>query len=172
MKFAVTKCNHYVAVSGKSQDQTIENGSIVIIKQQGKPDSDSLVSHEFCGGFHVWNKHLDVIDGELVEVDWLNDCPKCGYKTAYVETKSKTNTWLYEGDVVHCAACNQKGLIEVVELDVVEVAWAEVNDRQHALEALRDAIQNAEQFGLVRTEDGKAITGVNDSENGFVLVED
>ncbi|ENM6044702.1 MULTISPECIES: hypothetical protein [Vibrio] len=47
-----------------------------------------------------------------------------------------------------------------------------MNDRQHALEALRDAIQNAEQFGLVRTEDGKAITGVNDSENGFVLVED
>ncbi|EID4424909.1 hypothetical protein LBY41_003178 [Vibrio vulnificus] len=47
-----------------------------------------------------------------------------------------------------------------------------MDDRQHALEALRDAIQNAEQFGLVRTDDGKVITGAKDSGQGFVLVEE
>ncbi|AGG58146.1 hypothetical protein AB4453_11110 [Vibrio atlanticus] len=47
-----------------------------------------------------------------------------------------------------------------------------MNERDHALEVLRDAIQNAEQFGLVRTENGKVITGAVDSEHGFVLVED
>ncbi|HHF2981006.1 TPA: hypothetical protein ACPJ0L_001923 [Vibrio alginolyticus] len=46
-----------------------------------------------------------------------------------------------------------------------------MDEREHALEALRDAIQNAERFGLIRTEDGKVITGVNDSEDGFVMVE-
>ncbi|MCU8219795.1 Lar family restriction alleviation protein [Vibrio vulnificus] len=172
MKAAITKCNHYVPVRGEPQDKTIETGSIVIIRHQGKPDSDSLVSHKFCGGFHVWNKYLDVIEGNLLEVDWLNNCPKCGCKTSYVETKSKKNTWLYEGDVVHCAECNKKGLIEAIEQSVVEVVWEELDDRQHALEALRDAIQNAEQFGLVRTDDGKVITGANDSGQGFVLVEE
>ncbi|EQB9053815.1 hypothetical protein ACYVOS_003699 [Vibrio cholerae] len=47
-----------------------------------------------------------------------------------------------------------------------------MNDREHALEVLRDAIQNAEQFGLVRAENGQVITGAIDSEDGFVLVEE
>lgn len=44
-----------------------------------------------------------------------------------------------------------------------------MNDRQHALEVLRDAVQNAEQFGLVRTGSGSVITGAVDSKDGFVL---
>lgn len=41
---------------------------------------------------------------------------------------------------------------------------------EETLEALRAAIQDAEQFGLVRTEDGKVITGAVESEHGIVLV--
>lgn len=46
------------------------------------------------------------------------------------------------------------------------------DEKQKALELLRDAIQNAEQFGLVRTESGQVITGAIDTENGIVLVEE
>ena len=46
------------------------------------------------------------------------------------------------------------------------------DERQKAMELLRDAIQNAEQFGLVRTDSGQVITGAIDTENGFVLVEE
>jgi len=45
-------------------------------------------------------------------------------------------------------------------------------EKNKALEDLRVAIQNAEQFGLVRTENGQVITGAIDSENGIVLTED
>ncbi|WP_256549390.1 hypothetical protein [Photobacterium sp. CCB-ST2H9] len=41
---------------------------------------------------------------------------------------------------------------------------------ENALEALRDAIQEAEAFGVVRTEDGTPITGAVSSEHGIVLV--
>ncbi|WP_277871996.1 hypothetical protein [Enterovibrio norvegicus] len=41
---------------------------------------------------------------------------------------------------------------------------------EQALEALRQAIQDAEEFGLVRTEDGTVITGAMPSEDGIVLV--
>ncbi|ELE2164745.1 hypothetical protein RC856_001422 [Vibrio fluvialis] len=46
------------------------------------------------------------------------------------------------------------------------------DEKQKALELLRNAIQNAEQFGLVRIENGQVITGAVDSENGFVLIEE
>ncbi|ELL9329711.1 hypothetical protein RX455_001464 [Vibrio fluvialis] len=46
------------------------------------------------------------------------------------------------------------------------------DEKQKAMELLRDAIQNAEQFGLVRTESGQVITGAIDTENGIVLVEE
>ena len=46
------------------------------------------------------------------------------------------------------------------------------NEMKKALEQLRKAIQNAEQFGLVRTESGQVITGAVESENGIVLTED
>lgn len=41
-----------------------------------------------------------------------------------------------------------------------------------AVLALRNAIQVAEEFGLVRTESGQVITGANVSENGIVLVKE
>lgn len=40
------------------------------------------------------------------------------------------------------------------------------------LEALRTAIQDAEQFGMVRTEDGTVITGAVAAEDGIVLVKE
>ena len=45
------------------------------------------------------------------------------------------------------------------------------NEMNEILNELRTAIQNAEQFGLVRTEDGQVITGAIESENGIVLTE-
>lgn len=41
---------------------------------------------------------------------------------------------------------------------------------EKALEVLRQAIQDAEEFGMVRTEDGTVITGAVLSEHGIVLV--
>ncbi|WP_417585324.1 hypothetical protein [Nitrincola sp.] len=46
------------------------------------------------------------------------------------------------------------------------------SEMQKAVEALREAIQEAEQFGLVRTEDGSVITGAVATEHGVMLVED
>lgn len=40
-----------------------------------------------------------------------------------------------------------------------------------ALESLRDAIQQAEQLGMVRTESGQVITGAILSDNGIILTE-
>ncbi|EKO3922815.1 hypothetical protein GCS56_000032 [Vibrio metschnikovii] len=45
-------------------------------------------------------------------------------------------------------------------------------EKAKAVEELRIAIQNAEQFGLVRTEDGSVITGAIEAEFGIMLVED
>ncbi|HGF7190609.1 TPA: hypothetical protein AB5F24_000945 [Vibrio cholerae] len=45
-------------------------------------------------------------------------------------------------------------------------------ERLQALMQLREAIQDAEQFGLLRTQDGKVITGALDNELGFELVGD
>jgi len=44
-------------------------------------------------------------------------------------------------------------------------------EMKQALETLRQAIQEAEQFGLVRTETGQVITGAIETENGIVLTE-
>lgn len=47
----------------------------------------------------------------------------------------------------------------------------ENSEMSAALEAIRVAIQDAEAFGLVRTEDGKVITGAIATEFGVVLTE-
>ena len=44
------------------------------------------------------------------------------------------------------------------------------NKKQEVLENLRDAIQQAEQFGLLRTENDEVITGAIDSIHGLILV--
>lgn len=45
------------------------------------------------------------------------------------------------------------------------------NEMEKVLEDLRLALQNAEQFGLVRTECGTVITGAIESEHGIILTE-
>lgn len=47
-----------------------------------------------------------------------------------------------------------------------------MSDLDKVLEKLRTAIQEAEEFGMVRTEDGKVITGAVATDSGIVLVED
>ncbi len=44
--------------------------------------------------------------------------------------------------------------------------------REKVLENLRDAIQQAENFGLVRDEEGQPLTGVKDTEHGFVVTQE
>lgn len=44
--------------------------------------------------------------------------------------------------------------------------------KDSAVIAMRNAIQSAEEFGLVRTENGQVITGANMSEDGIVLVKE
>ncbi|CAH9011872.1 conserved hypothetical protein [Vibrio phage 121E34-1] len=56
----VLLCNAYVATKEDS-NHTIPRGSIVDVVELGKPDSDSLVSHPDCKGFHVWNRDLESI---------------------------------------------------------------------------------------------------------------
>lgn len=119
MKAAITTTNHYVTTP-EEWEKTIPAGAIVIIREQGKPESDSLVSHAFCSGFHAWNKDLKMLDGEVLKIDWLRDCPKCGCGTAYVESQ-----YLNEGDDVHCAECETKGVIEWLEPGVVDCFWNE-----------------------------------------------
>lgn len=125
MKAAITTTNHYVTTP-EEWEKTIPAGTIVIIREQGKPESDSLVSHEFCGGFHAWNRNLKPIEGEVIKIDWLNRCPKCDAKVAYVETESTDSSYLFEGDKVHCAQCDKKGAIEVIDCECVECVWDEV----------------------------------------------
>ncbi|MDN4711626.1 hypothetical protein QYZ44_21585 [Vibrio parahaemolyticus] len=40
------------------------------------------------------------------------------------------------------------------------------------VESLREAIQQAEELGLVRTEDGTVITGAIETDDGIVLVKE
>ena len=47
----------------------------------------------------------------------------------------------------------------------------ENENREDVLHDLREAIQNAEQFGLVRTENGQVVKGAIDSEDGIILTE-
>lgn len=44
--------------------------------------------------------------------------------------------------------------------------------KQKSLHAIRDAIQQAEEFGLVRTESGEVITGAVMTEHGIMLTKD
>ena len=48
----------------------------------------------------------------------------------------------------------------------------EKQKREHILIKLREAIQDSEAYGLVRTENGLVILGALDSEYGFILVGD
>jgi len=39
------------------------------------------------------------------------------------------------------------------------------------VEELREAIQNAEEYGIVRTESGQVITGAVSTDDGIILTE-
>jgi hypothetical protein len=47
-----------------------------------------------------------------------------------------------------------------------------MSEKENVLENIRVAIQDAEQFGLVRTESGQVITGAIDSPDGIILTEE
>ncbi|ELW1709077.1 hypothetical protein QMT39_003181 [Vibrio cholerae] len=124
MKAAIITEIHHVKTE-EGLVKAIREGSIVSILDKGKPESIRLVSHEFCKQFHVWSRFLQPIDGEVLKIDWLNRCPKCDAKVAYVETESTDSSYLFEGDKVHCAQCDKKGAIEVIDCECVECVWDE-----------------------------------------------
>lgn len=124
MKAAITTTNHYVTTPEESE-KTIPAGAIVIIREQGKPESDSLVSHECGGGFHAWNRNLKPISGEVQEVNWFEPCPKCQCKTAYVEVEKNPASEFRQGGNVHCAACPQKGEVEVYDAESCGCDWGD-----------------------------------------------
>ena len=57
-------------------------------------------------------------------VDWLGDCPACCCPSIEVDTESDSDELLYEGDVIHCTNCREKGLVE----SDGEFAYAEWRD--------------------------------------------
>ncbi|EJX7572449.1 hypothetical protein OEK23_003580 [Vibrio cholerae] len=124
MKAAIITEIHHVKTE-EGLVKAIREGSIVSILDKGKPVSIRLVSHEFCQKFHVLSRFLQPIDGEVLKIDWLNRCPKCDAKVAYVETESTDSSYLFEGDKVHCAQCDKKGAIEVIDCECVECVWDE-----------------------------------------------
>lgn len=69
-------------------------------------------------------------------------------------------------DKDHISVLNFTAMIAMRE----SIICKEIESRQLALEALRDAIQVSKEFGLLRTADGIVVTGAIDNENGFTLV--
>ncbi|EPW7384763.1 hypothetical protein ACWO80_003471 [Vibrio cholerae] len=122
MKAAITTTNHYVTTP-EQLEKTIPAGSIVIIREQGRPESDSLVAHELCGGFHAWNRDLKPIEKEVQEFLWLDPCPSCGCARSYVEVDQVPTFEIRQGSKVHCAACQQKGIVEVYDLESLVCDW-------------------------------------------------
>lgn len=59
---------------------------------------------------------------------------------------------------------------EEAEAKAANEFLAKVKKKPSVVELLRDAIQEAEALGVVRTEDGSAITGAIQTEDGIVLV--
>lgn len=56
-----------------------------------------------------------------VEIDWLDNCPKCGHEKARVTGWSTTTQQLWAGDEVACAKCGHKGEVDADG----ENAWVE-----------------------------------------------
>ncbi|MGY6352762.1 hypothetical protein ACXITX_22570 [Vibrio parahaemolyticus] len=124
MKAAITLCNHYLTTS-ECLEKTIPSGSLVIIREEGEPESDSLVAHHSCGGFHAWNRDLKLIAGEVQECTWFEPCPDCGCTFSYVEVDKEPSLFFINGATVHCAECAKKGEIEVYDAESVGCDWGE-----------------------------------------------
>ncbi|MGR5465305.1 hypothetical protein ACPV5G_20420 [Photobacterium damselae] len=69
-----------------------------------------------------------------------------------------------ESDIYHCP----KAVFDERHYQQGEVVASSIHD---AVLNLREAIQAAEPFGLVRTMNGGVITGAIDSEHGVILVQ-
>lgn len=66
-----------------------------------------------------------------VSVEWLDDCPKCGGKTAIVSGNGyRTISLLNSGDVVECAACGHAGEIDA-DGENAWVEWDNAEDGSH-----------------------------------------
>lgn len=73
-----------------------------------------------------------------VEVEWLDDCPRCQHGKARVTGWSVTKDSLWAGDEAVCSKCGHKGEIDVdVDVDVDTLA-------------LREAAQNAKDLGGIK----------------------
>jgi len=62
----------------------------------------------------------------IVKITWLDECPKCGYGTAFVSGNGyRTTQSLWSGDSVVCADCGHEGEIEA-DGENAWVNWDEV----------------------------------------------
>ncbi|PKH21438.1 hypothetical protein CIG19_16700 [Enterobacterales bacterium CwR94] len=67
-----------------------------------------------------------------VSVEWLDDCPKCENKIAFVSGPGyRTNTLLKTGDSVSCASCGHAGEIDA-DGESAWVEWDGVEGDDHA----------------------------------------
>lgn len=73
----------------KDSNHEIPKGSIVDVIELGKPDSDSLVSHPDCKGFHFWNRDLESI-GDFYN---LNQHETELYQTEILYRKAMDTGW-------------------------------------------------------------------------------
>ena len=71
-----------------------------------------------------------------VEVEWLDDCPKCRHNKAKVIGWSVTTHSLWAGDEAVCAKCGHKGEIDADG----ENAWVEWNEGDGMVAAI-DAME-------------------------------
>ncbi|MVE46607.1 hypothetical protein D6U64_15085 [Vibrio cholerae] len=126
MKAAITLKNISIKRFSNQTLTSIPNGSIVFILEEREGHAVSVVSHELCDDFFVSKKAISPIESKVLRIEWLDGCPKCSCKTTYVETKSDSNNYLFDGDKVHCARCELKGVIETYDSESVICAWDEV----------------------------------------------
>ncbi|HGS4635402.1 TPA: hypothetical protein ACMDPH_003448 [Vibrio cholerae] len=118
------------AILTKQQKSLNDKGVINIPAQafvfiRSESETSALVKHKTSLLFNVKKENLEPIDSAVLMIDWLNRCPKCDAKVAYVETESTDSSYLFEGDKVHCAQCDKKGAIEVIDCECVECVWDE-----------------------------------------------
>ncbi|HGF5096711.1 TPA: hypothetical protein ACF373_003854 [Vibrio parahaemolyticus] len=114
---------------------------------------------------------LNEIGDENVTVQALHQCmDSAQYNKGRTTIKFKTDglgaTELADG--------KKTALIVWVDADKYNnaLANAKTMKKPSIVESLREAIQQAEELGLVRTEDGTVITGAIETDDGIVLVKE
>lgn len=131
---------------------TLEKGAVVLLGGQSAENNLIFASHTKTGWGYVPQHVIEPVSGDALYIDWLGDCPKCGFHAAYVISESKAVNWLNAGDDVHCANCETKGEIELYESELVSVAWdydperMEQEERKLSFEAKPKQKEAAIQF--------------------------